>query len=125
MMNSRFFHGLTLLSYFGLMSLLLFWILLQPHGDNYPVAAMLIFAVVPLLFPLRGLLHQRPKAYAWLGFLMLFYFTHAVGELYSASGFAFLPFCELLLSISCFISVNIYIKTNAKETAADADNAKG
>ena len=109
-----FFRTLTLLSFFGLMATLLAWILLAPHGDNYPTAAWLIIGVVPLLFPMRGLLHGKPYTHAWTSFLMLFYFSHSVGELYSAESFTLYPLLALIFSSLCFSAAIIFVKIQAK-----------
>jgi uncharacterized membrane protein len=109
-----FFRWLTLLSFFGLMLTLLGWILIAPHSDNFPTAAMLVLGVVPLLFPMRGLLYAKPYTHAWTSFLMLFYFSHAVGELYSGDSMLLYPLLALIFSSLCFCGSIIFIKTDAK-----------
>lgn len=110
----NFFQWLALGSFFGLMLTLLGWILLAPHSDNYPTAAMLVLGVVPLLFPLRGLLYARPYTHAWTSFLMLFYFSHSVGEVYSADSFSLYAWLALLFSSVCFCSCIIFVKVQAR-----------
>jgi uncharacterized membrane protein len=108
------FRWLTLISFFGLMLTLLGWILLAPHAENYPTAAMLLIGVVPLLFPLRGLLYAKPYTHAWTSFLMLFYFSHSVGELYSGDSGLLYPLFALIFSTLCFCSSIVYVKIEAK-----------
>ncbi|MCX4188218.1 DUF2069 domain-containing protein [Methylophaga sp. OBS4] len=108
------FRQMTLVGFFGLMLTLLAWILIAPHSAAYPTAAMLIIGVVPLLFPLRGLLYARPYTHAWTSFLMLFYFSHSVGELYSTESFSIYPLLALIFSSLCFVSAIIFVKTQAK-----------
>ncbi len=110
----QFFKHLALASYFGLMITLISWITLPDHSDNYPTGALLIIALVPLLFPLRGLLHGRPYTHAWTTFLMLLYFTHGVGEVYSADGLHLYASLEVLFSSLTFVSSITFIKLNAK-----------
>lgn len=110
-----FFHMLSLSSFFGLLLTLLAWILLAPHADNFPTSAMLILGVVPLMFPLRGLLYARPYTHAWTSFLMLFYFSHAIGELYSADSELLYPLLSLSFSFLCFCGSILFIKTNARK----------
>ncbi len=114
----KLFRALTLISFFGLMLSLLAWIFIAPHAKNYPVAAMLTIGLVPLLFPMRGLLYGRPYTHAWTSFLMLFYFSHAVGELYSAPAVSIYPLLALICSSICFCSTIIYVKANAKNKKA-------
>ena len=112
---TQFFKQLSLLSYFALMISLICWITIAEHGENYPTAAWLILGVVPLLFPLRGLLHGRPYTHAWTGFLLLFYFAHGVGEVYSAQGFDLYASLEVLFSCITFCSSIVYIRLNAND----------
>lgn len=114
----KLFRALTLISFFGLMLTLLAWIFIAPHAENFPIAAMLILGLVPLLFPMRGLLYGRPYTHAWTSFLMLFYFSHAVGELYSVPAVSIYPLLALICSSVCFCSTIIYVKANAKNKKA-------
>ncbi|PHS67606.1 MAG: hypothetical protein COB23_10210 [Methylophaga sp.] len=116
-MTAGLLKNIALLSFFGLMASLIAWIIIAPHSDNYPISAMLLIALVPLLFPLRGILHGKPYTYAWTSFLMLFYFSHGVGEFYSADSFAIYPLLEIIFSVLCFSSAILYIKINAKMRA--------
>lgn len=114
MKTVKFFRQLSLLSYFGLMISLICWITLAEHSPNYPTATWLTIALVPLLFPLRGLLHGKPYTHAWTTFLMLLYFSHGIGELYSADHFALFPFLEILFSLLTFVSAITFIRFNAR-----------
>ena len=111
------FRQLSLLSFFGLMITLACWITLAEHSDNFPTASFLALALLPLLLPLRGLLHGKPYTYAWNSFMLLFYFSHAVGELYSSQHFDFYPTLAVLFSTLCFISSILFIRFNAKMLA--------
>ena len=111
---TQFFKLLSLFSFFGLMISLTCWITIGEHSSNYPVSAWLIIALIPLLFPLRGLLHGKPYTHAWTGFLMLFYFAHGIGEVYSAQGFHLYSTLEVLFSGMTFISSIVFIRLNAK-----------
>ncbi len=112
---TQFYKQLSLASFFGLMITLICWITLAEHGENYPISAWLIIALVPLLFPLRGLLHGKPYTHAWTGFLMLLYFSHGIGEVYSAQAFDLYASLEVLFSCVTFISSIIFIRLNANE----------
>lgn len=114
MKNVLFYRWLTLVSFFGLMLSLLGWILLAPHSDKFPTAAMLVMGIVPLLLPLRGILHGRMYTHAWTSFLMLFYFAHAIGEIYSASSLVPYALGSLIFSALCFVGCLLYIKAFAK-----------
>lgn|SRR5690554_4137117 len=105
---------LSLISFFGLMISLLVWILVAEHSENFPVAAWLIIGVMPLLFPLRGILYGKTYTHAWASFLMLFYIAHGIGELYSGDAIIWYPLLEVIFSSSFFIAANMYIRISAK-----------
>jgi len=105
---------LSLISFFGLMISLLVWILVAEHSENFPVAAWLIIGVMPLLFPLRGILYGKTYTHAWASFLMLFYIAHGIGELYSGDAIIWYPLLEVIFSSSFFIAANTYIRISAK-----------
>lgn len=107
-----------MIGFFGLMLTLICWVTLPERSDLFPTATLLTIALLPLLLPLRGLLHGRPYTHAWNSFLMLFYFSHAIGELYSASRFDFYPALAVLFSTLCFIGSILFIRANAKMLAS-------
>ncbi|MDH5357235.1 MAG: DUF2069 domain-containing protein [Gammaproteobacteria bacterium] len=109
-----FFKRLALTSYFGLMISLICWITLPEHSSLYPTSALLIIGLVPLLFPLRGMLHGKPYTHAWTGFLMLLYLSHGIGEVYSATEYSVYAALEVLFSSLVFIASIIFIRLNAK-----------
>lgn len=113
-MTARLFRILTLTGFFGLMISLTAWIILPIRDASYPTAAWLIIGVVPLLLPLRGILHGKPYTHAWASFMMLFYFTHGVGEVYSTGMQAIYPWLEVVFSTLAFTAMILFIKYNAK-----------
>jgi uncharacterized membrane protein len=114
-MKAQHYQWLTLASYFALMFSLVIWIVVMPHSENFPTAAWLIIGVVPLLFPMRGLLHGKPYTHAWASFLMLFYFTHGIGELYSSQFSELFAWLEVIFSMTSFMAMILFVKKNAKE----------
>ena len=105
---------ISLISFFGLMISLLIWILIAEHSENFPVAAWLIIGVMPLLFPMRGILYGKSYTHAWASFLMLFYIAHGIGELYSRDAIILYPLFEVIFSSVSFIAANLYIRALAK-----------
>ncbi len=112
---TQFFKQLSLASFFGLMLTLIAWITIAEHSSNYPVSAWLFIALAPLLFPLRGLLYGKPYTHAWTGFVMLLYFSHGIGEVYSAQAFDLYACLEVLFSSVTFIASIIFIRLNAND----------
>jgi uncharacterized membrane protein len=64
---------LTLGGYFGLFLLILAWTVLIAPPERLPRSLVLVVLLLPLLAPLRGLLHGRPRTHAWASLLALPY----------------------------------------------------
>lgn len=69
----------ALAGYFGLLGLWLAWATVFAPARHAPAALILGVTTLPLLPPLRGLLHDRRGSFLWLGLLSLGYFIHGVG----------------------------------------------
>ena len=102
-------HYLSVVSLIALIVLCLAWEAwlapLRPGGSA------LIFKVVPLLFPLMGVLHGRRYTYQWSSMLIWFYFTEGVVRAWSDKGLsAQLAMVELVLSIVFFVAASFYAR---------------
>lgn len=108
-----FSQGFALAGYFLLLILLLTWPTLLLPPQRLPVALILMVSVVPLLFPLRGLLYGRRSSFTWAGYLSLFYFVHAVTEASAIEGCreGLAAGLELIASIMLFFGALLYLKT--------------
>ncbi len=94
----------TLLGYFGLILLILIWHLWLARPDQIPVALVLAVLLIPLAFPMKGLLQGRAYTHAWTSFLALFYFiagTWNVATQESRGYGTLLVFFSLLLFVGC------------------------
>ena len=80
MPGARFLYGLTLFGYLGTLALLLAWYGWLAPATHIPKSMTLALLLLPLLFPLRGLLHGRRYTFSWSCFLALLYFIHGVVE---------------------------------------------
>lgn len=78
-----------------------------PEGSS----ALLILTVklVPLLILLPGLGQDKLRAYIWLCFIILFYFTQSVVESFLSLG-ATLDLFITLITVTVFLSSMLYIK---------------
>jgi uncharacterized membrane protein len=114
MPDSRFLYALTLFGYFGTLMLLTVWYSWLAPATLFPAALVLMVLVVPLLFPLRGLLHGRKYTFAWSCFLALLYFTHGVMEAYSDDLTRPLGLLEVTFSTLWFLGAMAYIKKNGR-----------
>lgn len=119
----RFFYFGAVGSLLGLIALGLAWELalapLRPGGS------WMVLKVLPLLFPLRGVLKRDVYTMQWASMLILLYFTEGVVRATSDSSFlsSRLGWVEVALSVIFFFCTILYLrpyKKAAKEVAKQA-----
>jgi uncharacterized membrane protein len=110
MPGSRFLYTLTLFGYFGTLILLTAWYSWLAPTTLFPIALILMIVLIPLLFPLRGLLHGRKYTFAWSCFLALLYFIHGVMEAYSSEVTRHLGLVEVLFTSTWFVAAMAYVR---------------
>ena len=108
---------IAVLSLMGLIVLGLVWELwlapLRPGGT------LLALKVLPLCFPLTGLLKNRMYTYRWLSLLIWLYFTEGVvrawGDTAPSNYFAF---AEVVLCVVLFASCALHVRLRLKHAKA-------
>lgn len=110
MPGARFLYGLTLFGYLGTLALLLAWYGWLAPATHIPKSMALAVLLLPLLFPLRGLLHGRRYTFSWSCFLSLLYFIHGVVEAYTSGATLHLGLLEVCLTSLWFISAMTYVR---------------
>lgn len=98
----------TLVGYFGLMILLLNWHTWLSPPTQVPRALLLIVLLVPLLFPMRGLLHARVYTHAWTSFLSLGYFALGIDIVYTSEVDRTLGVLQIFFSVLLFFGCVYY-----------------
>jgi len=73
------------------------WVPLRPEARPPVLTA----STLPLLLNLRGLVHDRPRSYQWLGLLSLGYFIHGISATIPAPDRA-PAIVEIALSLTLF-----------------------
>ncbi len=109
-MKTRFYYYIALTGYFGLFFLLMLWNTVLAPSSHFPVAMVLLFAVSPLLLPLKGLLNANLKSCAWTAYLSLIYFIHGTGEVYSNVNERLLAGLEVVFSLLLFFGATFYVR---------------
>ena len=72
---------------------------------------ILMLKIVPLLFPLFGILRGKRYTYQWSSMLILLYFTEGVVRAYSETGIAaWLAGGEVLLSVVFYLCAIFYAR---------------
>lgn len=110
----KMLRQIALLSFFGLMLHLMLWIIWLAPSKHFPTAMVLLVMVVPLLFPLRGILHGRAYTHAWTGFLALLYLIHGIGDYVVNPAERIYSGIEVALSLALFFSCAFYARAQGK-----------
>ena len=69
---------MALAGHLGLLAAIVVWTTWLDPPQRIPRALALVLLTLPLLLPLRGILHGRPYTHAWVLFIALGYFVLGV-----------------------------------------------
>lgn len=105
---------LTLTSYFSLIVFVVAWYAWLAPSKYFPVSLTLLFMVVPLLIPLRGLLAGRIYTHQWTSFLVLFYFAHGLSQAWAIEEDRIFANTEAGLSFILFCALVAYVRLQGK-----------
>jgi uncharacterized membrane protein len=110
-------RAVAVASLLGLIVLGLLWELwLAPTGSG-----MLAFKVLPLAFPLAGLLKRRLYTYRWVSLLVWLYFTEGVVRATSDRGLSvWLATIEVLLCLMLFAACALHVRQRLRNASAAA-----
>ena len=114
---------LAVSSLMGLIVLGLAWELwlapLRPGGT------LLALKVLPLCFPLTGLLKNRMYTYRWLSLLIWLYFTEGVVRAYGEAGWsAALALGQVLLCLVLFVACALHVRLRFRDAALAAPSTE-
>ena len=106
---------ITLLGYFSLLFYMPFWLIFA--SDDSALSVPLIFAmfILPLLFPLKGLVQGNPYTYAWSNFIVMIYFLHSLTTLWVSADEKLWALGEFVLASIMFIAGSYYAKYRGQE----------
>lgn len=107
-------YGIAVASLLGLIGLCVAWELwlapLRPGGS------WIVLKAVPLLAPLRGVLHGRTYTMQWASLLVLLYLAEGLTRGVSESGLsAALAFGEALLAGVFIIGAGLYVRESGRQ----------
>ncbi len=74
-------HRITLMGYWGLILLIPIWNLWWYPSELYSNKSITIFWLIPLIFPMSGLLKGKAYTHAWSGFIAVMYICHGLAAL--------------------------------------------
>jgi len=112
---------LALGGYFALLLILILNITWLIPSRQFPTAMVLLILVVPLLFPLRGLLDARAYTYQWASFIALAYVAHGITEITAYPELRLAGMMEttaaVLMYAGCVISAGFFKKEKKNDSS--------
>lgn len=124
-MNARIarYRWLALISYIGL----LVWVSIWQFATDYSELSLLfktLFYVVPLLFPLLGIIKANPYTHAWANFVLMWYFLHSLTQLYVAPEQTLWAGVELALTTLAFAGCTLFARHQGRALGLGLKKAK-
>jgi uncharacterized membrane protein len=106
---------IALLGYFSLLFFMPLWLLVLSPSESLSTSTTLILFILPLLFPLKGLLQGNPFTYAWANFIVLIYFLHSLTTLWVLPSDMIWAILELIFASTMFLGCTYYAKYRGQE----------
>jgi uncharacterized membrane protein len=106
---------IALLGYFSLLFFMPLWLLVLSPSESLSTSTTLILFILPLLFPLKGLLQGNPFTYAWANFIVLIYFLHSLTTLWVLPNDIIWALLELIFASTMFLGCTYYAKYRGQE----------
>lgn len=113
--KTRFYRKLALFSHLSLIAWMAIWYFVLGSKFEYSAVFVLLVYIVPLLFPLHGVVSGKPYTHAWACFIVLYYFLHAITVLYAEPEFRWHAGLELALATSMFIGCSMFARLRGVE----------
>lgn len=110
---------LALAGYFGTLFFLMTWIIWFTP-EQTPRSIILAIALIPMLFPLRGLLHGRKYTHAWASFLALPYFAFGIDAMIHRTEMKWLGLVLVILSSIWFCGCVFFARYHTAEGNGNA-----
>jgi uncharacterized membrane protein len=112
--KTAFYRTLSLVGYFALLAWVIIWNFTLSNTE-YSVAFILILYVLPLVFPLFGIVKGKPYTHAWASFVVLLYLMHGITAWYSIPEQWLYALIEVILSAMMFTGCSMFARLRGQE----------
>jgi uncharacterized membrane protein len=113
--NSTFFRQLTLSSYLLLIVWLVVWHFILTIDKTTSTLFTLLFWLLPILLPAKGLIEGKPYTYAWTNFIVMYYLLHGLTAVYAVEGERLYALVEIILCTLLFTGCSFYARVRGRE----------
>jgi len=117
------YKKIALTGYFGLIIFMPTWLLLLAPS-SLGIELTIVLFILPLMFPLRGMLKGNPFTFAWSNFIVLIYFLHSLTTLWVSKSEIVWASIELFLATLMFLGGTYYAKYRGQELGLSIRKAK-
>lgn len=101
---------IALFGYLGLLIFMPLWLFVLAPSKSLSMPLTFIMFILPLLFPLRGILKGNPYTFAWANFIVMIYFLHSLTTLWVSADERILAAIELFFATTMFFAGSYYSK---------------
>jgi uncharacterized membrane protein len=113
--NTKFFRILTLTSYLLLIVWLVVWHFILTIDKPTSTLFTLLFWIVPILLPIKGLIEGKPYTHAWTNFIVMYYLLHGLTAVYAVEGERLYALVEIILCCALFTVCSYYARMRGRE----------
>ncbi|QDE31026.1 MULTISPECIES: DUF2069 domain-containing protein [Shewanella] len=113
-MTSQTLFQLSRIGYLALLLLLSGWFIQQGLNGTYSLGFSLVW-IVPLLFPLKGVLTGNPYTYAWASFILCLYLLHGLTLAYITTDALVFAVIESVLIGVLLVTFPFYARKRGRE----------
>lgn len=114
--SPQFYRVLTQLCFWPLLVLVILWHSVpESSPTSLPITLSLLFWVLPLLFPLPGLVRGKPYTHAWTNFILMLYFLHALTALWTHPDERVWAALELIFAAGAFVGATGFARLKGRE----------
>ncbi len=113
MNSTRLFH-LCRAGYLLLVLMLTIWFINKGITGEYSLVFTTMW-IIPLLFPLKGIIEGKPYTYAWASFIICLYTLHGLTLLYITEKYFLFALLEVFLLCALLIGFPFYARIRGRE----------
>ncbi len=110
----RIWTKTTQITFVLLIGLLILWCELWFPPETINAHVLTLIWILPLIFPTWGVLKAKLYTFAWLQFINMIYFCHAIMYMMSSEQEFWIASIELILVLTNFCGAIISIRLNKK-----------
>ncbi|MFT6267628.1 MAG: putative membrane protein [Alphaproteobacteria bacterium] len=109
------YRYMALIGHLGLLAWMSIWYLGLSGARDYSITFIFIVYLLPLLFPLYGIVKAKPYTHAWSCFVVLWYFMHSATTMYVEPTYIIHAVIEMVFVIMMFVGCAMFARLRGQE----------